>query len=189
MYVELLGWAAAGFTLLTFSMRTMLPLRVSAIVSNVFFISYAGFGGLYPVLVLHLLLLPFNVLRLAELLRTRRSIARARQGALDPKVLRGMTTARKTFAQDDMVFRKGDPPDFIYDILSGRVGLEGVDVELGPGEVFGEMPFSPTPAPGRSRRAASSPARSSRSTRRRSRGSTTRTRPSGSTSCGSSPSG
>jgi CRP/FNR family transcriptional regulator, cyclic AMP receptor protein len=141
VYVELLGWAAAGFTLLTFSMRTMLPLRMSAIVSNVFFISYGAVGGLTPVLVLHLLLLPFNIWRLVELLRTRRSIERARRGAIDPRWLRNLSTARKAFATGSVVFQKGDSPDFIYYVLSGRVGLEGVDVVLEPGEVFGEIAF------------------------------------------------
>ena len=141
MSVELLGWAAAAFTLLAFSMRTMLPLRMAAIASNLFFIGYGAFGGLTPVLVLHVLLLPFNVLRLAELLRTRRAIERARKGAIDPRWLRNLSTARKAFKAGSVVFEKGDPPDFIYYVLSGRVGLEGVNVELGPGEVFGEIAF------------------------------------------------
>jgi hypothetical protein len=139
--VELLGWAAACFTLLAFSMRTMLPLRMAAIASNVFFIGYGALGGLTPVLVLHLLLLPFNILRLAELLRTRRAIERARKGAIDLRWLRNLTTARKAFSKGSVVFEKGDSPDFIYYVVSGRVGLEGVDVQLGPGEVFGEIAF------------------------------------------------
>jgi hypothetical protein len=139
--VELLGWLAAGFTLLAFSMRTMLPLRMAAIASNVFFIFYAALGGLTPVLVLHTVLLPFNVWRLAEIVKMRRSVARARRGALDPAWLRGLATARKSFPAGSVVFEKGDPPDFIYYVLSGRVGLDGVDVVLGPGEVFGEIAF------------------------------------------------
>jgi CRP/FNR family transcriptional regulator, cyclic AMP receptor protein len=138
---ELLGWAAAGFTLLAFSMRTMLPLRMAAIASNFFFIAYGALGGLTPVLVLHVLLLPFNLLRLVELLRTRRAIERARKGAIDSRWLRNLSTARKALAKGSVVFNKGDPPDFIYYVLSGRVGLEGVDVVLGPGEVFGEIAF------------------------------------------------
>jgi hypothetical protein len=139
--VELLGWAAAAFTLLAFSMRTMLPLRMAAIASNIFFIGYGALGGLTPVFVLHVLLLPFNVLRLVELVRTRRAIERARKGAIDPRWLRNLSTARKAVAKGGVVFQKGDPPDFIYYVLSGRVGLEGVDVVLGPGEVFGEIAF------------------------------------------------
>lgn len=141
MSVEILGWAAAGFTLIAFSMRTMLPLRMAAIASNVFFISYGALAGLTPVLVLHVLLLPFNLLRLLELVRTRRSIARARKGAIDPRWLKNLSTARKAFAKGSVVFERGDPPDFIYYVLSGRIGLEGVDVVLGPGEVFGEIAF------------------------------------------------
>ena len=141
MGVELLGWAAAGFTLLAFSMRTMLPLRVSAIASNLFFIVYAGLEGLTPILVLHGILLPFNLIRLAELLRTRRSIARARRGTLDPAWLRGFATARKRLSAGNVIFRQGDPPDFIYYIVSGRVALDGLDVELGPGDILGEIAF------------------------------------------------
>lgn len=138
---EVLGWLAAGCTLLAFSMRTMLPLRVAAILSNFFFIAYAGLVGLLPVLVLHTLLLPFNLVRLIELLRTRRSIARARSGTFDPSWLRGLSAVRKSFAAGTTLFEKGDPPDFIYLVLSGRVGLDGVDVEIGPGEVLGEIAF------------------------------------------------
>ena len=141
MSVEILGWAAAGFTLIAFSMRTMLPLRMAAIASNVFFISYGALAGLTPVLVLHVLLLPFNLLRLLELVRTRRSIARARKGAIDPRWLKNLSTARTALAKGSVVFKRGDPPDFIYYVLSGRIGLEGVDVVLGPGEVFGEIAF------------------------------------------------
>lgn len=141
MGVELLGWGAAGFTLLAFSMRTMLPLRTAAIASNVFFIAYGALGGLYPVLVLHGVLLPFNLVRLVELLKTRRSVARARRGALDQSWLKGLATARKTYPAGAVVFERGDAPDYIYFLLSGRVGLDRVDVELGPGEVFGEIAF------------------------------------------------
>jgi hypothetical protein len=139
--VELLGWLAASFTLLAFSMRTMLPLRMAAIASNIFFISYAALGGLTPVLVLHAILLPFNIWRLAEILRTRRSVARARRGTLDPAALRGLSTARKSYPAGAIIFEKGDAPDYIYYVLSGRVVLDGVNVELAPGEVFGEIAF------------------------------------------------
>ena len=139
--MELFGWAAAAFTLLAFSMRTMLPLRFAAIASNVLFIGYGWVGGLTPVLALHGVLLPFNLLRLIEILRTRRGVARARRGALDPAWLAGLTAARRSLEAGAVIFEKGDPPDFIYVVLSGRVGLDGVDVILGPGEIFGEIAF------------------------------------------------
>jgi CRP/FNR family transcriptional regulator, cyclic AMP receptor protein len=64
---DLAGWLAAGLTLTTFSMQSMLRLRASAIAANVCFITYGLLSGLYPVIVLHALLLPCNVLRLYQL--------------------------------------------------------------------------------------------------------------------------
>ena len=69
-FVELIGFSAAGLTLLAFSQKSMLPMRVSAIGANVCFVLYGALAGLYPVLVLHLLLLPVNIMRLAEQVRS-----------------------------------------------------------------------------------------------------------------------
>jgi hypothetical protein len=73
---ELLGYAAAGLVLTTFCMRDMTALRCMAIASNLAFIAYGALAGLGPVLGLHLLLLPVNVLRLVDAGRcTRRDAA------------------------------------------------------------------------------------------------------------------
>lgn len=63
---ELLGYAAAGLVLATFSVRSITALRSVAIASNLMFIAYAAAEGLPPVLALHALLLPLNVWRLCE---------------------------------------------------------------------------------------------------------------------------
>jgi len=63
---ELLGYLAAGLVLATFSARSITVLRVLAIASNVLFIAYAACAHLPPVLVLHALLLPINLLRLRQ---------------------------------------------------------------------------------------------------------------------------
>jgi hypothetical protein len=64
---EVLGCAAAAATLLTFAQKRMWPMRISAIAANLFFIGYGALGQLYPVLFLHLILLPLNVVRLVQL--------------------------------------------------------------------------------------------------------------------------
>src|SRR3954453_21033320 len=61
------GFAAAGLVLATFCMRSMRALRWVAIASNLAFIAYGYLGHLAPVLLLHLLLLPVNGYRLAQL--------------------------------------------------------------------------------------------------------------------------
>jgi hypothetical protein len=66
--IDMIGWLAAGVTLLTFSVRSMTALRVAAIAANFCFIAYGALASIYPVLGLHLLLLPCNALRLRQLM-------------------------------------------------------------------------------------------------------------------------
>jgi CRP/FNR family transcriptional regulator, cyclic AMP receptor protein len=47
-WVNLLGYAAAASVLATFCMRTMIPIRILALVSNVLFCLYGYLGNLYP---------------------------------------------------------------------------------------------------------------------------------------------
>jgi hypothetical protein len=61
---DLLGWVASLLTLITFAQTNMLPLRVTAILANVFFIAYGAMGHVLPVLTLHAILLPLNSARL-----------------------------------------------------------------------------------------------------------------------------
>src|SRR5262244_2436258 len=79
--IDQVGFAAAGLVLATFCMRSMSALRWVAIASNVAFIAYGYLGHLAPVLLLHMLLLPVNVCRLAEL--------RSAHGRSDPTKERG----------------------------------------------------------------------------------------------------
>jgi hypothetical protein len=65
--IDLIGWLAAGLTLLTFSMNRMSGLRRLAVASNISFILFGLFADIMPVLVLHLLLLPCNMFRLYQI--------------------------------------------------------------------------------------------------------------------------
>ncbi len=70
--VDVLGFSAALLTLVAFAQKRMLPMRIVALTANVAFISYGGLGGYWPVLALHVVLLPLNIVRFAgELLRGR----------------------------------------------------------------------------------------------------------------------
>jgi hypothetical protein len=65
------GYVASTLVLLTFMTKDMRLLRLVAIFSNLAFISYGALVWLPPVLGLHLLLLPLNVLRLREAIGNR----------------------------------------------------------------------------------------------------------------------
>jgi hypothetical protein len=66
------GYLASALVLMTFSMRCMVLLRAVAIASNLAFIAYGALAGIEPVLLLHALLLPTNVYRLAQAIRDER---------------------------------------------------------------------------------------------------------------------
>jgi len=66
--VDGLGFLAAGLVLLTFCMKRLVPLRAIAITSNLAFILYGYRAGIQPILMLHLVLLPVNLIRLLQAL-------------------------------------------------------------------------------------------------------------------------
>jgi hypothetical protein len=65
---DVLGYAASFAVLATFMVRNMMPLRMLAILSNVLFILYGYEAHIHPVLLLHLALLPINLVRLTGLM-------------------------------------------------------------------------------------------------------------------------
>jgi hypothetical protein len=69
-WIDFVGYLAAFTVLATFCMSTIMPLRGLAIVSNILFMSYGIAGHLYPVFVLHAVLLPINVCKIVQLRRT-----------------------------------------------------------------------------------------------------------------------
>jgi hypothetical protein len=66
---EIVGYGASGLVLLTFIMKDMRPLRVTAILSNLAFIAYGAMHALPPVLCLHFAPPPLNLARLRQLQR------------------------------------------------------------------------------------------------------------------------
>jgi hypothetical protein len=71
MTTEITGYIASALVLMTFMTKDMRVLRIVAILSNVAFIVYGALGWLAPILFLHGLLLPLNVIRLKQLHRSR----------------------------------------------------------------------------------------------------------------------
>lgn len=65
--VDFIGIIAGIFVVLAFYATDPTRLRQHAIVSNILFVAYGAHLGLWPVVVLHAVLLPLNWKRLAEL--------------------------------------------------------------------------------------------------------------------------
>jgi len=137
-FPDLLGYIAAFLVFLTFSMKTMVPLRIVGICSNVFFIAYGYLAPAYPLFVLHIALLPLNVFRLRQMLSLVRQIGDATKGDLNMDWLKPFTTKR-TVKAGDFLFRKTDKADAMYFVISGEFRIPDLGVSIGPGEVIGEL--------------------------------------------------
>jgi hypothetical protein len=68
-WLEAIGYCGTLATFVSYSMRTIVPLRIASILSSIFFITYGSLSGLWPVLATELVLLPLNCIRLAQTLR------------------------------------------------------------------------------------------------------------------------
>ena len=66
-WIDGVGYAAALAVLGSFCMSTIVSLRILAIISNVLFALYGVLAHLYPVFLLHSILLPVNVFKLARM--------------------------------------------------------------------------------------------------------------------------
>ena len=65
---DVVGLLAGLLTIITFAQRQPIPMRCTAISANVCFLTYAHLCHIMPILVLHGILMPVNILRLSEAL-------------------------------------------------------------------------------------------------------------------------
>jgi CRP/FNR family transcriptional regulator, cyclic AMP receptor protein len=136
--IDWTGVLAALSGALALSSRTMIPLRIAAIASNGFFGIYAAHHGMWTSVALYAVILATNAYRLTGMLRMIRRTSDEVPGAFPVNRLKPYMEARR-FAANSMICRKGDPADCAYYIVSGKVRIDGPGIELGQGNVLGEM--------------------------------------------------
>jgi CRP/FNR family cyclic AMP-dependent transcriptional regulator len=135
---EWLGYIAAAFVFATFSMKTMVPLRVVAVASNLLFIAYGYLHPAYPVMILHVALLPLNLWRLRQMLTLVRETEAAYDGDLEMDWIKPFTSTRD-MTPGEILFRKGDPANEIIFVMSGSLRIPELGIAIPPGEVIGEL--------------------------------------------------
>ena len=135
---DLFGYFASFLVFTTFYMKRMIPLRLTAIASNVAFISYAWLNHLTPILVLHGALLPLNLYRLIEL---RWLIAKVLKASSDQFSIDALLPLmqRRSVEAHDVLFTANDPAEALYYVLEGTLHLIELDKDLGPGSIIGEF--------------------------------------------------
>ena len=144
MLIVIAAWVAALLVFASFFMKTMIPLRVVAITSNVAFSTYAllglkygFFGRVYPILVLHSSLLPLNVLRLRQVKRLINAVSKASKSETFEYLIPYMRSERHS--RGETLFRKGDAADKLYLIEEGSIFMPELGKRLSEGAVFGEV--------------------------------------------------
>jgi CRP/FNR family transcriptional regulator, cyclic AMP receptor protein len=136
--VQGLGYLASVLVFCTFYMRTMLPLRYVAMASNLVFLAYAIPLRLWPIAILHALLLPLNVLRVLQIRWLLEQISAARNGTVDIRKLMASFVAERHSA-GDVLFRKGDAAACAYYVARGVIDFPEIRQHAGAGELFGEV--------------------------------------------------
>jgi CRP/FNR family transcriptional regulator, cyclic AMP receptor protein len=138
LIAEIAATAGIVLTVVQYWMKTMIPLRVVGISTNILFLIYSSIAGIWPTLVLNCIVLPLNLYRVHEMRELIRRTKRAARSDLDMTWLQPFMTRRKV-KPGQVIFRKGDIAEAMYLVVSGRFILQEINVTLEPGAVVGEL--------------------------------------------------
>src|SRR4051812_27219361 len=129
---------ASIFVVATLSMRTMIPLRVFAILTNILLIATAIPTHNYATMALHTVLLPLNTYRLHQMLQLVRDVKKSVNSDLSMEWLKPFMTERKC-TPGEVLFYKDEKAEDMFYIVSGRFKLVESGLELPVGAIVGEF--------------------------------------------------
>lgn len=132
------GLLGGIFYVASVSMKTVIPLRIAAIFSTVFFLCYGLFAPTLPTIFLYGMLLPLNILRLYQIQELIKKVRIAAGGDLSMNWLEPFMT-RRGFRKGTVMFNKGDPADEMFLVVKGKFLVKELNIELLPGHIIGEM--------------------------------------------------
>jgi Cyclic nucleotide-binding domain len=130
----------AIFFVATLLMRTIVPLRIAALISDVFFIAYGIMANSINTFILYCLLLPINSVRLYQMIKLIRKARVSAQGDLSMDWLKPFMI-RRTYRKGEVLFRKGQPANEMFFTVSVRLLVTELGIEIPPGRLVGELGF------------------------------------------------
>ena len=130
----------ATFFVATLLTLTMVPLRVSNMVSNVFFMAFGALASDIKTFLLSSLLLPINAIRLRQMLNLVKKARNAARGQTSMEWLKPFMTQRK-YRQGEILCKKGDVANEMFLTVSGKLLVTEFGIELPPGSPVGELGF------------------------------------------------
>jgi CRP-like cAMP-binding protein len=129
---------ASVFVVATLSMRTMIPLRVFGILTNLVLIASSIPTHNYPTGALQAVLLMLNSYRLHQMLQLVREVKKSVNSDLSMEWLKPFMTERKC-ATGEVLFYKDEKAEEMLYIVSGRFRLVESGIELPVGAIVGEL--------------------------------------------------
>ncbi|MEA2906779.1 MAG: family transcriptional regulator, cyclic receptor protein [Alphaproteobacteria bacterium] len=135
---EIVGVAAAGASLYAAHAKTIIPLRIAAIVANVLAMGYSFMHGTYPTFALNAILLPLNTWRLRSMVLLIREIDAATKGDLNVDWLLPYMRPVK-FRAGDVIMERGEYATEAFYVVSGEVEIVEIAQTHGHGTLLGEI--------------------------------------------------
>ena len=132
------GVFSSIFLIATYTMTTMIPLRIFGILTNLVLITFSFSTGHWTTMVLHMILLPLNAYRLNQMLTLVRDVKRSVSSDLSMAWLKPFMTERQCQA-GEVLFYKDEKAEEMFYIVSGRYRLVEMGMELPHGALVGEM--------------------------------------------------
>jgi hypothetical protein len=129
---------ASVFVVATYTMRTMIPLRIFGILTNVALIATSIATQNYPTLILHSFLLPLNGYRLYQMLQLLQDVRRSVKSDLSMAWLKPFMTERPCKA-GEVLFYKDEKATEMFYIVSGKYQLVESGIVLPEGALVGEL--------------------------------------------------
>jgi Cyclic nucleotide-binding domain len=137
-WANVMGVIGGVLYIASLAMKTVIPLRIAAIGSALFFLCSGIFARSVPAIFLYALLLPLNSYRLYQMIDLIKKVRAAASGNLSMDWLEPFMTKRKC-RQGEFLFHKGDTANEMFLAVKGRYRIPELNIELRPGEIFGEL--------------------------------------------------
>src|SRR5260221_9188671 len=127
---------ASVFVVATTTMRTMIPLRVFGILTNIVLIATAIPGRNYPIILVQAVVLLVNSYRLHQMLQLVRDVKKSVNSDLSMEWLKPFMTDRNCTA-GEMLFYKDEKAEDMLSIVSGKFKLVESGIVLTVGAIDG----------------------------------------------------
>jgi len=129
---------ASLFIVGTATTRTMVPLRVLAIIANCFLLTVFAVAHAWVPMAMQAFALPMNGYRLYEMFVLIRNVGQAIHGKHSMEWLKPFMVERQ-YKKGDILFAKGEEAKEMFCTVTGRYQLIEIGVEVQTGEVVGEL--------------------------------------------------